>query len=128
LDQSAVDGAVDADLIEADEEYGGGCWLSVEFCVHGPASEPVDQRLLHRVVEEFWPDVDIHHESLVEAPHQDAHARPAREEPVEEIHHNHFRFSWPVSFDFAERVGEFVDAVVETMNRLETSVPPGRMV
>lgn len=128
VDQTAVDAAVDTEGIAGQDDYRGGSWLSVEFCVNGPASEPVDHWLLQRVVEEFWPDVDIHHESIMEARHDDGDRFPLRPETAEQIRHHHFRFTWLVGFEFVDRISEFVDALIETMRRLSATVPPGRMI
>lgn len=181
LDQTAIDAAVEAELIDGRSgEYVGGTWVTVEFCINGPASSPVDQHLLKTVVEEFWPDMKIYHETLAQPPHgqaADGYAaggaggrilpeadrwtdlpRPGDEDdedgedeimdalellgmsmelpghPEDEAYeayyeafiHNHFRFTWLAGSELAGRpMEEFLDAAVETMQRLEAMVPPG---
>lgn len=179
LDQTAVDAAIEGDLIEGRDEYVGGTWMTVEFCVNGPASNPIDQNLLKTVIEEFWPGMSIYHETLSQRPHgqvtdgysadmpeglkTEAEARfwtdlrepdddggseeeimPTFEllgrsmelpghseddEGYEAFIHNHFRFTWLAGIEFAgRRMGEFLDAAVETMQRLEAVVPPGTII
>lgn len=115
LEQTAMSGAVDEGLLEADDEWPGGCTLTVEFCIYGPPHDAWDVGMPKRVVEEFWPDVAIDHWSLSGV---SGHLRGQ-----ERNRHEHFSFSYPVDHHFADRVSEFVDAVFHTMQRLAATVP-----
>lgn len=115
LEQTALSGAVDKGILEADDDRESGCTLSVEFCIYGPEHSSWDASMPKRVVEEFSPDVAIDHWSLSGV---SAHLRGQ-----ERNRHEHFAFSYPVDHHFADQVEEFVEAVFHTMHRLAATVP-----
>jgi len=62
------------------------------------------------LIEEFWPDVEISYSRLEEtAPRGSAY---------DDAVHEHFSFTRPVGFDFAERVDDFLSAVARTLEQL----------
>jgi len=109
LEQDSLNAAVDAGSLEATDETPGGCSLYVEFCVLRNG-EGAAVTLLHHVVEEFWPDVQLAHTRLDETAPSGSN--------YDDAVHEHFSFMRQVNFDFADRVDEFVTAVARTLEQL----------